>query len=96
MPHNELKLVDVPEMDYTSEDLIDGVKQLEVKSAAEVTKYLLDTSKHQIKPKRPLLRMDGYILVISDKSYQMEPSELLIERRTFSNYAKESTLLLRS
>lgn len=27
MPHNELKLVDVPEMDYTSEDIIDGVKQ---------------------------------------------------------------------
>jgi long-chain acyl-CoA synthetase len=27
MPHNELKLVDVPEMDYTSEDIVDGQKQ---------------------------------------------------------------------
>lgn len=26
-PHNEMKLLDVPEMDYTSEDTIDGVKQ---------------------------------------------------------------------
>lgn len=26
-PHNELKLVDVPEMDYTSQDVIDGEKQ---------------------------------------------------------------------
>mmetsp|Transcript_5188 Transcript_5188/g.4961 ORF Transcript_5188/g.4961 Transcript_5188/m.4961 type:complete len:142 (+) Transcript_5188:883-1308(+) len=26
-PHNEIKLVDVPEMDYTSQDIIEGEKQ---------------------------------------------------------------------